>query len=51
MDLRTVGEDLGEVVGDCEGLEAEAKVAGDGYAVFSDHCYAGAAIYRTLLAS
>lgn len=26
------GEDFGVVVGDCEGGEAEAEVAGDGYA-------------------
>ena len=44
VDLRAVGEDFGEVVGDGEGLEAEAQVAGDGYAVLAYHCYAGAAV-------
>ena len=44
VDLRTVGEDLGEVVADGQGLEAEAQVAGDGHAVLADHGYAGAAV-------
>lgn len=39
-----VGEDLGEVVADRQGLETEAQIAGYGYAVFANHCYAGAAI-------
>jgi hypothetical protein len=42
---RGVVEDLGEVVGDGEGLQAEAEVAGYGDAVFADHCDAGAAIW------
>jgi hypothetical protein len=42
--LRAVGEDLGEVVADGEGLEAEAKVAGDGDAVLADHGDAGTAV-------
>ena len=50
MDLRAVGEDFGEIVGDGERLEAETEIAGDGYAVFSDHCYAGAAVWETVLA-
>ena len=44
VDLRAVGEDLGEVVADGEGLKAEAQVAGDGNTVFADHGYAGAAV-------
>lgn len=39
-----VGEDLGEVVGDGEGLQAEAEIARDRYAVLADHGHAGAAI-------
>jgi hypothetical protein len=42
--LRAIGEDLGEVVADGEGLEAEAQVAGDGDAVFADHGDAGTAV-------
>lgn len=49
MDGGAVGEDLGEVVADGEGLQAEAQIAGDGHTVFADHCYAGAAIWLTLL--
>lgn len=37
-------EDLGVVVGDGEGLETEAEIAGYGYTVFSDHGYAGTAV-------
>lgn len=40
-----VGEDLGEVVGHGEGLEAEAQVARDGDAVFAHHGDAGSAIW------
>lgn len=40
-----VGEDFGEVVRDGEGLQAQAQVAGYGYAVFAYHSYAGAAIW------
>ena len=47
--LRAVGEDFGEVVADGEGLEPEAQVAGDGYAVFACHCYAGAAVCEGVL--
>lgn len=43
--LRAVGEDLGEVVADGEGLQAEAQVAGDGHAVFADHGDAGTAVW------
>jgi hypothetical protein len=42
--VRAIGEDLGEVVADGEGLEAEAQVAGDGDAVFADHGDAGTAV-------
>lgn len=45
-DVVAVLEDFGEVVGDGEGLEAEAEVAGYGYAVFAYHCYAGAAVWE-----
>lgn len=38
-------EDLGEVVGDGQGLEAEAEVAGDGDAVLADHGDAGTAVW------
>lgn len=44
----TVGEDLGEVVADGEGLEAKTEVAGYGNTVFPHHCYAGAAIFIVL---
>ena len=44
VDLRAVGEDLGEVVADGQGLETEAQVAGDGNTVFADHGYTGAAV-------
>lgn len=37
-------EDLGEVVGDGEGLEAEAEIACDGDAVLADHGDGGAAV-------
>ena len=37
---------LGEVVGDCEGLETEAEIAGYGYAVLAGHGHAGAAIWE-----
>lgn len=40
-----VREDLGEVVGDGQGLETESEVAGDGDAVFAHHGYAGAAVW------
>ena len=39
-----VREDLGEVVGYREGLQAEAEVAGYGDAVFADHGDEGAAV-------
>lgn len=39
-----VVEDLGEVVGDCQGLHAESEIAGDCDAVFSHHGHAGTAI-------
>lgn len=39
-----VAEDLGEVVGDGQGLHAETEIAGDGYAVLADHGNAGAAV-------
>ena len=42
--LRAVGEDLGEVVADGEGLETEAQIAGDGDAVLADHGDAGTAV-------
>lgn len=45
----TVGEDLGEVVRDCEGLETEAEIAGYSDTVFADHGNAGTAIWRKLL--
>lgn len=45
VEVRAVGEDLGEVVRDGEGLEAEAEVAGDGDAVFARHGEAGSAIF------
>jgi hypothetical protein len=38
-------EDLGEVVGDCEGLHAEAEIASNGHAVLANHGYRGAAVY------
>jgi hypothetical protein len=41
---RCVVEDLGEVVRDGEGLQAETEIAGYGHAIFADHCNAGAAI-------
>lgn len=44
-----VGEDLGEVVGDGHGLQAEAQVAGDGHAVLAHHRHACAAVYILLL--
>jgi hypothetical protein len=44
VDLRAVGEDLGEVVADGEGLEAEAQIAGDGDAILADHGNAGTAV-------
>lgn len=44
----TVGEDFGEVVGNGQGLQAEAEVAGDGDAVFADHGDAGSAIWTGL---
>ena len=47
MDLRAVGEDFGEAVGDGHALEAEAEIARYGYAVFAYHCYAGAAVYSS----
>lgn len=37
-------EDLGEVVGHGQGLQAEAQVAGDGHAVLAYHGHAGAAV-------
>ena len=43
--LRAVGEDFGEVVGDCQGLQAQAQVASYRDAVFAGHCYAGAAVW------
>lgn len=42
--LGAVGEDLGKVVADSEGLEAEAQIAGDGDAVLADHGNAGTAV-------
>lgn len=42
--LRAVGEDLGEVVADGEGLETEAQIAGDGDTVLADHGNAGTAV-------
>lgn len=39
-------EDLGEVVGYCEGLETEAQVAGDSDTVLAYHGHAGTAICR-----
>lgn len=39
-----VGEDFRKVVGDGQGLETEAKIAGYSYAVFTDHGHAGTAI-------
>jgi len=42
--LRAVGEDLGEVVADGEGLETKAQIAGDGDAVLADHGNAGTAV-------
>lgn len=41
---RAEGEDLGEVVGHGEGLQAEAQVARDGDAVFAGHSDARAAV-------
>lgn len=45
-----VVEDLGEVVGDGQGLETETQVAGYGDAVLADHGHAGAAIWEERLA-
>lgn len=45
VQVRAVGEDLGKVVRDGEGLEAEAEVAGDGDAVLARHREAGSAIW------
>lgn len=39
-----VPEDLGEIVGHREGLEAKSEIARDGNAVFPDHGYAGATV-------
>ena len=44
VDGRGVREDLGEVVGYREGLQAEAEVAGYGDAVFADHGDESAAV-------
>jgi hypothetical protein len=41
-------EDFGEVVGDGQGLEAEAEIAGDGDAVLADHGDAGTAVWGEL---
>lgn len=40
----SVVEDLGEVVGDCQGLHAQAEIAGNGDAVLADHGDTGTAI-------
>ena len=39
-----VVEDLGEVVGDGQGLETEAEIAGDGDTVLANHGNAGTAV-------
>ena len=47
---RAVGEYFGEGIGDCEGLHAQAQVAGDGDAVLADHGDAGTAVWVKALA-
>lgn len=42
---RSVVEDLGEVVGDREGLHAQSEITGDGDAVLADHGNTGTTIY------
>lgn len=44
-----VVEDLGEVVGDGEGLETKSEIAGYGHTVLAYHCYAGTAICGLLI--
>ena len=44
-----VGEDLGEVVRDGEGLETETEIAGYGNTILSDHCDASTAICGLLI--
>lgn len=46
-----VVEDLGEVVGDRQGLHTESEIAGDCDAVFSHHGHTGTAIYFVSLGS
>ena len=46
---RGVVEDLGEVVGDGQGLHAQPQVTGDGDAVLAHHGDTGTAIWRELL--
>lgn len=41
-----VVEDLGEVVGNSQGLETEAEIAGDGDTVLADHGNTGTAVYQ-----